>query len=137
MLKTLLLLLQNEYEKPDTGLLVALSGGTGLIGLAIALLVIIGMWKIFTKAGQPGWAAIIPIYNWIVLLQIVGRPLWWILVLLVCFPVGYIIVCIDLAKSFGKDVGYGIGLFLLGIIFFPMLGFGSAQYVGPSAAAKN
>lgn len=105
--------------------------------LAFAILMIAACWKIFTKAGQPGWAAIIPIYNWYVLCKIVGRPGWWVILLLIPFVnfiIG-IILCIDLAKSFGKGVGFGIGLILLGVIFFPILGFGSAQYQGPAAGS--
>jgi len=105
--------------------------------LAFMILMIAACWKIFTKAGQPGWAAIIPIYNWYVLCKIVGRPGWWVILLLIPFInfiIG-IILCIDLAKSFGKGVGFGIGLILLGIIFFPILGFGSAQYQGPAAGS--
>ena len=103
--------------------------------LAFMILMIAACWKIFTKAGQPGWAAIIPIYNWYIFCKIVGRPGWWVILLLIPFVnfiVG-IILCIDLAKSFGKGVGFGIGLILLGVIFFPILGFGSAQYQGPAA----
>jgi hypothetical protein len=107
--------------------------------LVIVFLIIIPMWKIFSKAGKPGWAAIIPIYNIIVLLEIVGRPLWWIILYLVpCVNIVIMImIYIDLAKSFGKDTGYGIGIFILPIIFLPMLGYGSAQYVGPAAAPKT
>jgi len=103
--------------------------------LAFMILMIAACWKIFTKAGQPGWASIIPIYNWYILCKIVGRPGWWVILLLIPFVnfiVG-IILCIDLAKSFGKGVGFGIGLILLGVIFFPILGFGSAQYQGSAA----
>ncbi len=105
--------------------------------LAFTILMIAACWKIFTKAGQPGWASIIPIYNIYIWCKIVGRPWWWILLMLIPFVnfiVG-IILCIDLAKSFGKGVGFGIGLILLGIIFFPILGFGSAQYQGPSVGS--
>src|SRR6266403_3428508 len=70
--------------------------------LAFTILMIAAWWKIFSKAGQPGWAAIIPIYNWIVWCKIVGRPWWWILLMLICFPIFFIILSIDLAKSFGK-----------------------------------
>jgi hypothetical protein len=101
-----------------------------------AILIIAAWWKIFSKAGQPGWAAIIPIYNWIVWCKIVGRPAWWVLLLLICFPIFFIILLIDLAKSFGKGVGFAIGLILVSIIFFPILGFGSATYQGPSATPK-
>jgi|SRR5215470_1333855 len=104
--------------------------------IALTVVIVAAMWKVFSKAGQPGWAAIIPIYNLIVWCKIVGRPIWWILLLLICFPIFYIILCIDLAKSFGKGVGFAIGLILLSIIFFPILGFGSATYQGPSAAPK-
>lgn len=103
---------------------------------AVIILLIAAIWKVFTKAGQPGWASIIPIYNWIVLCKIVGRPAWWVLLLLVCFPIFYIIICIDLAKSFGKGGGFAVGLILLSPIFWPILAFGSAQYQGPSAAPK-
>jgi len=107
-----------------------------IIGLLIALLIIVAMWKVFTKAGQPGWASIIPIYNLYVWCKIVGRPWWWILLMLIPFVnfIVAIILCIDMAKSFGKGAGFGIGLALLGIIFWPILGFGSAQYQGPAVA---
>jgi len=106
-----------------------------LIYLAIIIVSIIGLWKTFSKAGQPGWAAIIPIYNVIVWLQICGRPVWWIILLFIPIVslIIFIIMSIDLAKSFGKGAGFGIGIFLLGFIFIPILGFGSASYVGPAA----
>jgi len=127
------LLAQVEYStegKPPSPL-------SMIVGLLVALLLIVAMWKVFTKAGQPGWASIIPIYNLYIWCKIVGRPGWWIILLLIPFVniiVG-IILCIDMAKSFGKGVGFGIGLALLGIIFWPILGFGSAQYQGPAASA--
>jgi len=107
-----------------------------LVSLAVLVIVIASMWVVFTKAGQPGWAAIIPIYNVIVLLEIIGRPLWWIVLLFIpCVNVVVpIVLSIDLAKSFGKDTLFGIGLWLLGFIFFPILAFGDAKYQGPAAA---
>src|SRR5947207_15187347 len=105
-----------------------------VIGLLIALLLIVAMWKVFTKAGQPGWASIIPIYNLYIWCKIVGRPGWWIILMLIPFVnfiIG-IILCIDMAKSFGHGVGFGLGLVFLGVIFFPILGFGSSQYQGTS-----
>ena len=105
----------------------------------VMILLIAAEWKIYTKAGKPGWAVIIPIYNIIVFLQIVGRPIWWILLLLIPF-VNFIIMIIiihDLSKSFGKGVGYTLGILFLGIIFIPILGFGSAKYVGPAAASSQ
>ncbi|CAG0980496.1 hypothetical protein FLAV_01741 [Flavobacteriales bacterium] len=109
-----------------------------IIYLAIIVLMIASMWKVFTKAGKPGWAAIVPIYNIIVLLQIVGRPTWWIILFLIPIVslIIMIMVMIDVAKSFGKGGGFAAGLILLGIIFWPILAFGDAQYVGPAAAPK-
>jgi hypothetical protein len=101
-----------------------------LFASLLSLIGLIGMWKSFAKAGQPGWAAIIPIYNAVVLLEMAGRPIWWILLLLipgVNFVV-IILVMIDLAARFGKGAGFGIGLALLGFIFWPILGFGDARY---------
>jgi hypothetical protein len=106
-----------------------------IVGLLIAVIIIVAMWKVFTKAGQPGWASLIPIYNIFVWTQIVGRPWWWVILMFIPFVnfiIG-IILCIDLAKSFGKGVGFGLGLIFLGIIFFPILGFGAPQYLGPAA----
>jgi hypothetical protein len=107
-----------------------------LIALAIGLLIVASVWKVFVKAGQPGWASIVPIYNIIVLLNIVGKPLWWIILFIIPLANIYaaFVVSIDLAKSFGKSTGFGLGLFFLGIFFFPVLGFGTARYVGPAAA---
>jgi hypothetical protein len=104
---------------------------------AVIILLIVAMWKVFSKAGQPGWACIIPIYNIYVLCKIAGRPGWWVLLMLIPFVnfIILIIVDIDIAKAFGKGVGFGIGLILLPFIFYPILGFGSAQYQGSAAIA--
>ena len=110
-------------------------GGAGamlffLVELAIVVLVIAGLWMTFTKAGEPGWASIIPIYNVIVILRIAGKPWWWIFLMLIPVVnfVITIIVAIDVAKNFGKGVGFGIGLALLPFIFYPILGFGDARF---------
>jgi uncharacterized protein DUF5684 len=135
LVHTLSLLAQVEYSYSSQGQ--APSPAVVIAELLIALLVIVAMWKVFTKAGRPGWAAIIPIYNIYVWCKIVGRPGWWVILMLIPLVniiVG-IVVCIDMAKSFGKGAGFGIGIALLGIIFLPILGFGSAQYQGPSASA--
>lgn len=107
-----------------------------LLYLVFIVLVIAGFWKTFAKAGKPGWAAIVPFYNIIVLLEIAGRPLWWIILFLVpCVNIVVtFIVSIDVAKSFGKDAAYGVGLALLPFVFYPILGFGDARYQGPRAA---
>ena len=104
-----------------------------LVATLLAILSIASMWAVFTKAGKPGWAAIIPVYQVIVLLEIAGKPTWWILFLLIpVVNVGVtLIVLIELAKTFGKGPLFGVGLFLLSFIFFPILGFGNSKYIGP------
>jgi len=104
--------------------------------LITTVVLLVAWWKIFTKAGKPGWAAIIPIYDIVVMLQVVGRPVWWTILFfipVVGFIIG-IIVFLDLAKSFGKSTGFGIGLILLNLIFVLILAFGDAEYKGPAAA---
>jgi hypothetical protein len=117
-----------------------------IIYIAVIVFEIAALWKVFVKAGQPGWAAIIPIYNLYILLKVIGRPGWWILLFLLgIIPfVGWIavlvlgiIIAIDLAKSFAKSSGFAVGLFLLNFIFIPILGFGEAQYVGPAASTPR
>jgi hypothetical protein len=106
-----------------------------LIWLGVAVVVIAGMWKTFVKAGKPGWAAIVPFYNIYVLLEIAGRPGWWLVLFIVPILsfVMAIILFVDIAKSFGKGTGFAVGLLLLGIVFWPILGFGDARYRGPAA----
>jgi len=129
-LSTLALVMPQDSPSGFLGALV------GLLYLGVIVLMIASMWKVFTKAGQDGWKAIIPIYNIFVLLKIVGRPGWWLILLLIPLVnfIVAIVIHVDLAKSFGKGVGFGLGLTFLGIIFYPLLGFGDAQYQGPSAA---
>jgi hypothetical protein len=104
--------------------------GVYIFAILFSVLMIAAMWKVFTKAGKPGWAAIVPIYNIIVLLQIAGKPVWWIILFFI--PIVSLIIAIltyvALAERFGKGGGFAVGLVLLGPIFFPILGFGSAQY---------
>ena len=110
-----------------------------LIYIAIIVLVIASMWTIFSKTGKPGWAAIIPIYNIIVLLQIVGKPGWWLILMLIPIInlVFLIIVHHKLSLSFGKSAGFTVGLILLGFIFLPILAFGDAKYLGPGGNQMN
>src|SRR5207247_7144125 len=98
----------------------------GLVILAIAILEIAALWKIFVRAGYPGWAAIVPIYNYVVLCKIGGKPGWWFLILWLIVP--WFMVCIGIARNFGKGTGFGIGLALLAPIFFPLLAWGSTRY---------
>jgi hypothetical protein len=101
--------------------------------LIIGVILVISLWKIFQKAGYQGWEAIVPIYNIYILLKIVGKPWWWLL--LMCIPyvglVWHIWSYNMLSKSFGKTEGFTAGLVLIPFIFFPILGFGDARYLGP------
>ncbi|HOW39707.1 MAG TPA: DUF5684 domain-containing protein [Bacteroidales bacterium] len=109
-----------------------------VIYVALFVLMIVSMWKIFTKAGKPGWACIIPIYNIIVLLEIVGKPWWWLLLMLL--PVVNFVLLIWvlnlLSKSYGHEVGFTLGLIFLSFIFIPILGLGESKYVGPAGKAQ-
>ena len=124
------LLLQNEG-------LPAIGAAMIIVYLAIAVVCIMGYWKVFVKAGQPGWAILIPFYNLYVLLKIAGRPGWWLLLCLIpVVNIGIaIVVAIDVAKSFGQSTVFGVVLlFLLSVIGYLILGFGNYRYQGPSRA---
>ena len=110
-------------------------GGAGgalffVIWLAIMLAVIAGCWKMLAKAGQPGWGILIPIFNIYLMIKVAGRPGWWLLLMLIPIVnfVVSIIIAIDIAQNFGKGIGFALGLIFLGFIFYPILGFGEAQY---------
>ena len=138
MTSMLTLLLQDDGGNAATRGAMALFGGTMLlICLAVAIVFIVGMWKTFEKAGQPGWAALIPIYNVYVLLKIAGRPGWWLLLCLipvVNFVIA-IVVAIDVAKAFGQSALFGVLLlFLLSGIGYLVLGFGNYRYTRPATA---
>lgn len=108
-----------------------------LVWVALTVLTIVAMWKLFAKAGQPGWAVIVPIYNIVVMLKIVGKPLWWIILMFI--PIANIIVGLilthNIAKVFGKDIGFTLGLIFLPFIFYPILAFGKAVYISPQPVA--
>ena len=108
----------------------ALMGTYMIFWLIIGAIMLVAQWKIFTKAGKPGWAAIIPVYNIIILLEIINKPIWWIVMLIIPIinVVFLILMYIELAKVFGKDTGFAVGLILLSVIFFPILAFGPAEY---------
>ena len=144
---------QNYYNYPhyvdNSDALVSL--GLGALGatlviylviiLVIAVLQIIAMWRIFTKAGEKGWKSIIPIYNVVTLFKISGlSPLLVLVYLSAVIPfVGWIACLVvtifqanGLAKAFGKDSGYTVGLILLAPIFYLILGLGKSEYIGTS-----
>ncbi len=114
------------------------SGVWIIVWLAIIVLEIVGMWKVFTKAGAPGWGAIVPFYNLYLLCKIAGRPGWWLLLCLIPLVnfVILILVSLDVAKAFGKSGAWGFFLlFLFGFIGIPILGYGSAVYAPAGTAA--
>lgn len=102
-----------------------------LIYIGIIVLMITSVWKVFTKANQPGWAAIVPIYNIIIMLEVAKKPTWWVAMYFI--PIANFIFMImtlnGISKNFGKDEGFTVGMVFLGIVFWPILAFGNAQYV--------
>lgn len=103
-----------------------------LLYVALVVFIFASWWKIFTKAGKPGWAAIVPIYNLIVILEIIKKPTWWVVLVLLVPIVNIvilIIILVELSKAFGKPGIYALGIILLGIVFIPILGFGDAKYI--------
>lgn len=108
-----------------------------IIYLALIVLIIASLWKLFSKADEPGWAAIVPIYSGIVFLRIAGKPWWWIFLLMIPLVglIFAIIATIDFAKAYNKGTGFALGLIFLGFIFYPIMAFGSATY-NPMAVPK-
>jgi len=121
--------MHNEFQDFDS-----IGSGSWLFIIFIIIFYIYVYWRIFEKAGKPGWAAIIPIYNTLILLEVVGKPWWWLLLFLI--PGVNLIFTIWmtnlLSLSFGKGVGFTIGLLLLSFIFYPILAFSNAEYKGPA-----
>ena len=124
------MLVQSDSDGIGSAVLAMFSFGFVMVWLALMILIIASVWIVFTKAGQPGWAILIPIYNAIVYLRIAGKPWWWLLLFLIPLAniVIGIIVAIDFAKKFGKGAGFGLGLAFLGFIFYPILAWSDAQY---------
>ena len=118
--------------------LMAFFAAFALVFIVIGLVTLVGMWKVFTKAGQPGWAVLVPVYNFILLLRIAGLPWYWVFTpLIILIPIlgaiAYLawVVWVHhrISTRFGQGVGFTIGLTLLGPIFWLILGFGSSKYV--------
>ncbi|HSX32703.1 MAG TPA: DUF5684 domain-containing protein [Candidatus Saccharimonadales bacterium] len=131
----------STYSVPTT------DGGSGMaifsgfwviIWAALSILLLVSMWKLFVKAGQPGWASLVPFYNAYIELKIIGRPWWWLLLFFI--PLVNVVVAVivtnDIAKAFGKDVAFTLLLIFLPFIGYPMLAFGDAKYTRPAAATK-
>jgi hypothetical protein len=101
--------------------------------LALIALLLVSGWKIYEKAGRQDWGALIPIYNIVILMKIIGKPEWWTVLFFIPL-VNYIFIIWSmnmLSKSFGKEEGFTVGLVILGIVFYPILAFGDAQHQGP------
>jgi len=107
--------------------------GLLVVWAAVLVFTIAVGWKIFAKAGQPGWAILVPIYNMIVAVKVMGKPGWWFLLMLIP-GVNAILAGLMMAKVFGKGTGFALGLIFLSPIFYPILAFGNAQYQ-PQAAS--
>ena len=110
-----------------------ISAGSSIVGLIIAVVVLVGMWKVFVKAGKPGWGAIIPLYNLYCLFDMTfGKG--WMFILTIIPVVNFVLTImmwVKLAKAFGKGGGFAVGLIFLPFIFVPVLGFSDAEYSGP------
>lgn len=131
MLSTLgFMLFQDTSQELPPGAGAAAAGlgiGVMLVCAVIGLLLVATMWKIFVKAGRPGWYSLIPIFNVWVLFEIAGKPGWWCLIP-IFNAIMLIVIPFEIARKFGKTAGFGVGLLLLGIVFYPILAFGDAQY---------
>ena len=122
------------YDTAALGALGAFVTVIQIISLVVSIFSIVCMWKIFVKAGKPGWGAIIPFYNTYLLFDIAWGNGWLFLLCLVPVVnfVVLIILLVKLAQAFGKGIGFAVGLFFLSIIFLAILAFDSSTYQGPA-----
>lgn len=108
----------------------------GIIYFAMIVLIVVAQWIIYEKANQSGWAILIPIYNSIIMLRIIGKPWWWIFLFLI--PLVNIVFVVWktnlLSKSFGRDEGYTVGLIFLPYVFYPLIAFSKDKYIGPAGS---
>jgi len=116
-----------------TAAVASISAGYIVACLALVVVSLVGMWKVFMKAGKPGWAAIVPFYNLYCLFEMsFGNGWLFLLTFVPCANVVVTVMCyFKLAKAFGKGVGFGFGLLFFNFIFMMILGFGDAEYIGP------
>lgn len=101
-----------------------------IICMAFVVVQIVAMWKLFKKAGRPGWASIIPVYNYIVLIQVAEAPMWYLALVFLVNPVGLLMTYIKVAEKFGKSAGFGILIWFFPFVGLPILAFGKSQYLG-------
>jgi hypothetical protein len=107
-----------------------------VIWLGFVVLIAAAMWKVFEKAGKPGWACLVPIYNCYVLCRIAGKPGWWLVLLLIPLVNLVIVILIyhEISKAFGYGAGMTLMMFFLPFVAYPVLGFGEASYSAPEGA---
>ena len=103
-----------------------------VLAIAVGLVLVVGNWKMYEKAGKPGWGCVIPIYMWVVLLEIAGKPIWWIALFIIppVFIVIWFLIHLAVAHNFGKSTGFGIAMAFCPFVFYAILGFGEARYQG-------
>lgn len=128
-----------DYDSASLGGFAALGGGIWLVGTAISILIIVSMWKIFKKAGKQGWESIVPIYNVIVMLEISGLPMWYLVLYIIPFANIYAMfkTYIELAKKFGKGTGFGVLTVFVPIVGFPVLAFSNCSYEGVTNSSNG
>ena len=121
------------------GVFKGMGAGVIIVYIAIMVFMIVSLWIVFKKAGQPGWAAIIPIFNFLVILRVAGKPWWWVFsILLMIIPIAgpilflvvWILICNRISKNFGQSTGFTVGLVLLSVVFIPILAFGDYKWSG-------
>ncbi len=132
-------ILMESYDAAYAAAASGVSAVYAILSLAISVLTLVAMWKLFVKAGRAGWKCLIPFYNTYCLYDIAWGNGWLFLLMFVpCVNVVVgIMMLFKLAKAFGQGTGFGFGLLFLNTIFILILGFGSAEYVGPQVSAKN
>lgn len=128
-----------DYDSASLGGFAALGGGFFLVGTILSILIIVSMWKIFKKAGKQGWESIVPIYNVIVMLEISGLPIWYLVLYIIPFANIYAMfkTYIELAKKFGKGTGFGVLTVFVPIVGFPVLAFSKCNYEGVTNSSNE
>jgi len=107
------------------------------VSFAFAAFYIFCYWRLFQKADQPGWFALIPLFNMLVVLKLIGRPWWWLLLMLIP-PINVLVsvlMVFDVARVFGKRTGFAFGLLFFSGVFLPLLALGDAEYTAPAQSA--
>lgn len=121
------------------GVFKGMGAGMLIVWLAIMVFMIVSWWIVFKKAGQPGWAILIPIFNFLVILRVAEKPWWWVFsVLLAIIPIAgpilflvvWVLICNAISKNFGQGAGFTVGLVLLSVVFVPILAFGDYKWKG-------